>query len=369
MSTKRGPSAGPVHRDASFRPSLAGQSGARHHLDNNQSPPRASILSKNHNRMVSDGQIRARTEAALALKNAASFPSSQPTMAELAGPSGKQPRNGGMSTRQIIEERNRVRKARSRPTSATTTDHILGTSNPIAGNDNSSNPNASKDPSPEKTVSETLAWVRAKSAERRSMRLIQTFEEKNKENLDSVPHLREHAPQPRTSNNSTSNNSTSNNSTSNNSTSNDSTSNNSTSNNSTSNNSTSNNSSVEASIARGQAILRDAESNIDYFEKYMQVGQEGVVSGGLPENSLADHTAASDAALKKSQQISAETDRLLNGHSTQHEQIAKARHHILKTNDAPKENSASGLVMQKVRPVDFDTVKMYDKDGYDMADR
>ena len=334
MSTKRGPSAGPVHRDASFRPSLAGQSGARHHLDNNQSPPRASILSKNHNRMVSDGQIRARTEAALALKNAASFPSSQPTMAELAGPSGKQPRNGGMSTRQIIEERNRVRKARSRPTSATTTDHILGTSNPIAGNDNSSNPNASKDPSPEKTVSETLAWVRAKSAERRSMRLIQTFEEKNKENLDSVPHLREHAPQPRTSNNSTSNNS-----------------------------------SVEASIARGQAILRDAESNIDYFEKYMQVGQEGVVSGGLPENSLADHTAASDAALKKSQQISAETDRLLNGHSTQHEQIAKARHHILKTNDAPKENSASGLVMQKVRPVDFDTVKMYDKDGYDMADR
>ena len=132
-------------------------------------PPRASILSKNHNRMVSESQIRTRTEAALALKNASSVPSSQPTMAELACPSGKQPRNGGMSTRQIIEERNRVRKARSRPTSATTTDDILGISNPNAGNDN-----ASKDPSPEKTVSDTLAWVRAKSAERRSKRLIQT---------------------------------------------------------------------------------------------------------------------------------------------------------------------------------------------------
>ena len=69
MSTKSGPSVGPVHRDASFRPSLAGQSGARHHLDNNQCPPRASILSKNHIRMVSDRQIRARREAALALMN------------------------------------------------------------------------------------------------------------------------------------------------------------------------------------------------------------------------------------------------------------------------------------------------------------
>ena len=38
-----------------------------------------------------------------------------------------------MSTRPIIEERNRVRKARCRPTSATTTDDILGTSNPNAG--------------------------------------------------------------------------------------------------------------------------------------------------------------------------------------------------------------------------------------------
>ena len=85
----------------------------------------------------------------------------------------------------------------------------------------------------EKSVAETLAWVRAKSAERRSRKLLAHFAgAEGKENEAGPPHQAVTSTAPVD---------------------------------------------VAASIARGQQILKDAEGNMTAFEKYMQDMKAGKV--------------------------------------------------------------------------------------------
>lgn len=120
MAMKRGPSAGPIIREGSSaatgrRLMLAPPSNVRL---NNPNPViaatkaasklasnQASALAKIHERMRQQAQY-------------------EPTIAELSAPKSKQPRNGGMSTKEIIQARLEA-KVREREASLNTTNTIL----------------------------------------------------------------------------------------------------------------------------------------------------------------------------------------------------------------------------------------------------
>ena len=94
MATRRGPTAGPIY-----------QSG---HRLVQQSPHHVVNPSKPQPTAAEAASINASAIAAIhaRMRNA------EPSIAELSIPTGRQPRNGGMSTKEIIAERLRLRKVR-----------------------------------------------------------------------------------------------------------------------------------------------------------------------------------------------------------------------------------------------------------------
>jgi hypothetical protein len=201
-------------------------------------------------------------------------------------------------------------------------------------------------------VSETLAWVRAKSAERRSKRLIASFEEKDKENQanpDGHPsghppgqhHHHHHQRPPQTVSAALLADMQS-------------------------------EDAVTASIARGKAILASAESNMDYFDECMDAEPRAkdpkprakdAKPGAKPgaKDAAPGSSPAVASQLLAAEAMSLETERLLSKQHEQHERIGRER--VLKS------SSAKELVYQKMKPVAFDTITMLDGDGEDMAQR
>jgi len=203
----------------------------------------------------------------------------EPTIAELSAPKSKQPRNGGMSTKEIIqarlEEKSREKQKHK-------------------GEE-------------EKSVAETLAWVRAKSAERRGKKLLAQFGagaegKENEANPNSfvdggVGPLSVEASPPRGSVD------------------------------------------VAASIARGQQILKAAEGNMTAFEKYM--------------TDMKNNKQASKVEFQEAPEMSAAEPLPLVSKSTpvSPERQDKDKY-VLK--NARTHNANSSLVYQKMATVPFD---------------
>ncbi|GMH78758.1 hypothetical protein TL16_g07923 [Triparma laevis f. inornata] len=202
----------------------------------------------------------------------------EPTIAELSAPKSKQPRNGGMSTKEIIQARLEAKSREKLRTEA-------------------------KD---EKSVAETLAWVRAKSAERRGKKLLAQFstaegKENNSSFGDDVAPLSHNPSPPRSSND------------------------------------------VTASIARGQQILKAAEGNMTAFEKYMTDMKSKKASAMKSE----DDEEVTSTIPKFTEQPPLTTQS--NPVSPERQDKDK---YVLK--NARTHNASSSLVYQKMATVPFD---------------
>eukprot|EP00518_Triparma_eleuthera_P015700 CAMPEP_0197555330 /NCGR_PEP_ID=MMETSP1320-20131121/13104_1 /TAXON_ID=91990 /ORGANISM="Bolidomonas sp., Strain RCC2347" /LENGTH=1008 /DNA_ID=CAMNT_0043116337 /DNA_START=42 /DNA_END=3065 /DNA_ORIENTATION=- len=236
----------------------------------------------------SSSQHKARTVAASAAKQSqalaaihARMRQQEPTIAELSAPtSGRQPKNGGLSTKEVIAARLAEREAAK----------------------------ARKVDGEGKSVAETLAWVRAKSAERRSRKLLAHFAgAEGKENemgpslVTSQP-VKEVEPMD-----------------------------------------------VAASIARGQQILKDAEGNMTAFEKYMQDMKAGKANSkpkDEEQEELDDRGAGEDGGDEKSSPRASFTSK-----STPVSPERDKSQFVLKN---ARSNSNSKLVYQKMATVPFD---------------
>ena len=287
---RRGPSAGPTI----FNGSVHSQNNGRR------------IVAQGSNAVSSaSSAARANAKAIAAIHERMRLENSGPTIAELALPSGRQPKNGGMSTKQIVAERLRQRKAREE-------------------GQQKQQQQQQQQQHEEKSVADTLAWVRAKSAERRSKRLLEQFD--GKENKNSPPN----DVQPSLT--------------------------------------------VAQSIARGQAVLQDADAHMSRFQKYMSSMASGSAAAfeqesdgqHQPDEQVASalQARAPVKAVAPKSAVTVVGSQLTSSStpcSPKPAATAAGSSSAAQRDDEPKasrSNSSSNLVYQKLSTVPFEPVQL-----------